>query len=192
MADGKLDTHYVTQKDNDKWVEFEFAAPKQIGCIEFVNENRQDGNWKDLIDNYRVQCEKEGSWIDMATVTINGKLQVVWWNPPLVGDITDALKPGSNIIEIAVINSWHNLLVGDEQFPADFEWGVDRSPKGRMMKGYPDWFLKNQPRPEQNRKGFVVWYYHRQDTPLQPAGLVGPVNIVVKSTVTAIPLNVLN
>ena len=133
-----------------------------------------------------------GEVYDMATVTINGKSQGVWWNPPFVGDITDALKPGSNIIEIAVTNSWHNLLVGDEQFPADFEWGVDRSPKGRMMKGYPDWFHKNQLRPEQNRKGFVIWYYHLQDTPLKPAGLVGPVNVIIKSTVTANPLNVLN
>jgi hypothetical protein len=126
-----------------------------------------------------------GEVYDMATVTINGKSQGVWWNPPFVGDITDTLKQGSNIIEIAVTNSWHNLLVGDEQFPADFEWGIDRSPKGQMLKAYPDWFVKNQPRPEQNRKGFVVWYYHRKDTPLKPAGLVGPVNIIVKSTVNA-------
>ncbi len=128
-----------------------------------------------------------GEVYDMATVTINGKSQGVWWNPPFAADITDVLKAGSNTIEIAVTNSWHNLLVGDEQYPADFEWGVDRIEKGHMMKGYPDWFLKNQPRPEQNRKGFVVWYYHRKDTPLLPAGLVGPVNIVVKSAVTATP-----
>jgi len=128
-----------------------------------------------------------GEVYDMATVTINGKSLGVWWNPPFAGDITDALKAGSNIIEIAVTNAWHNLLVGDEQFPADFEWGVDRGANGHMMKGYPDWFVKNQPRPEQNRKGFVVWYYHRQETKLLPSGLVGPVNIIVKPTVTAIP-----
>ena len=128
-----------------------------------------------------------GEVYDMATVTINGKSLGVWWNPPFAADITDALKAGSNIIEIAVTNAWHNLLVGDEQYPVDFEWGVDRSPKGQMLKGYPDWFVKNKPRPEQNRKGFVIWYYHRQDTPLKPAGLVGPVNIISKSTVTALP-----
>jgi len=128
-----------------------------------------------------------GEVYDMATVTINGKSLGVWWNPPFAADITDALKAGSNTIEIAVTNSWHNLLVGDEQYPADFEWGVDRSPKGQMMKSYPDWFVKNQPRPEQNRKGFVIWYYHRQDTPLKPAGLVGPVSITPKSVIVAIP-----
>ncbi len=128
-----------------------------------------------------------GEVYDMATVTVNGKSLGVWWNPPFIGDITEALKAGSNTLEIAVTNSWHNLLVGDEQYPADFEWGADRGVSGRMMKGYPDWFLKNQPRPEQNRKGFVVWYYHRQDTPLKPAGLVGPVSIIPKSTVMAMP-----
>jgi len=128
-----------------------------------------------------------GEVCDLATVTINGKSLGVWWNPPFTGDITDALKPGMNTVQIAVANSWHNLLVGDEQYPADFEWGVDRGASGRMMKGYPDWFLKNQPRPEQNRKGFVVWYYHRKDTPLKDAGLIGPVTIVPKSSVLARP-----
>ena len=128
-----------------------------------------------------------GEVYDMAAVTINGKSKGVWWNPPFAADITDALKAGSNTIEIAVTNSWHNLLVGDEQYPADFEWGVDRGASGHMMKGYPDWFVKNQPRPEQNRKGFVVWYYHRQNTPLKPAGLVGPVSIIPKSTAIAMP-----
>jgi hypothetical protein len=28
----------------------------------------------------------------------------------------------------------------------------------------------------------VVWYYHRKETPLQPAGLLGPVRIIPKST----------
>jgi hypothetical protein len=46
------------------------------------------------------------------------------------------------------------------------------------MKAYPAWFLKNQPRPESRRKGFVVWYYHRQNTALLPAGLLGPVRLV--------------
>jgi hypothetical protein len=122
---------------------------------------------------------------DLATVKINGKLNMVFWNPPFTSDITDLLKVGTNIIEIDVVNSWHNLLVGDEQYPADFEWGVDRGANGRMMKAYPDWFLKNQSRPEKNRKAFVVWYYHKKDTPLLPAGLVGPVYLIAKQTILA-------
>lgn len=70
LADGKMDTHYVTQKENDKWVEFEFNSPKQIGCIQFVNGYKQDGEWKNLIANYRVQYLKEGKWVDMATFDV--------------------------------------------------------------------------------------------------------------------------
>ena len=121
-----------------------------------------------------------GNVFDLATVKVNGKLNRVFWNPPFSGDISNLLKVGTNVIEIEVVNSWHNLLVGDEQYPADFDWGVDRGDNGRMMKSYPDWFLKNQSRTEKNRKGFVVWYYHRKDTPLLPAGLVGPVYLIAK------------
>ena len=119
---------------------------------------------------------------DLARVTLNGKNLGVLWHPPFTLDLSPALKPGKNHLEIAVTNTWHNRLVGDEQFPADFEWGEDRGDKGRAMKSYPDWFLKNQPRPEQQRKCLVVWYYHRKNTPLQPTGLLGPVTLTPLSS----------
>lgn len=119
---------------------------------------------------------------DLARVTLNGKDLGVLWQPPFTCDITSATKPGTNLLEIAVTNTWHNRLVGDEQFPADFEWGEDRGDKGHAMKAYPEWFVKNQSRPENDRKCFVIWYYHRKDTPLLPAGLIGPVRLVPHST----------
>ena len=118
---------------------------------------------------------------DLARVTLNGKDLGVLWQTPYRLDVSQALKTGANQLDIAVTNTWHNRLVGDEQFPADFEWGEDRGEKGHAMKAYPDWFVKNQARPEKNRKCFVSWYYHRKDTPLQPAGLVGPVMLVPES-----------
>ena len=118
-----------------------------------------------------------GNVHDLARITLNGKDLGVLWHTPFTLDITPAVKSGKNLLEISVTNTWHNRLVGDEQFPADFEWGEDRGDKGHAMKAYPDWFIKNQPRPEQNRKCFVTWYYHRKDTKLLPAGLVGPVSL---------------
>jgi len=116
---------------------------------------------------------------DLVTVTVNGKQLRVLWHPPFVCDITDALKPGENTLELAVANTWHNRLVGDEQFPPDFEFGTDRGvDKGRALKAYPDWFLRNRPRPETNRLAFVNWFYHRKDTPLLPSGLIGPVQLI--------------
>ena len=48
---------------------------------------------------------------------------------------------------------------------------------GRAIKGFPDWFMKDQPRPSKERKTFVIWSYFRKDSALQPSGLVGPVEL---------------
>ena len=116
---------------------------------------------------------------DLVRVVVNGRDLGVWWHGPFVRDVTDALKPGKNSLELAVTNTWHNRLVGDEQEPVDFEIGTDRGANmGRAMKGYPEWFLKNQPRPSSGRVGFVIWYYHSANTPLLPSGLLGPVRLI--------------
>ena len=125
-----------------------------------------------------------GKMNDIAEVKVNGKNLGVLWYPPYSVDVTDALKKGENELEIAVTTNWANRLIGDEQEPADFEWGKDRGEKmGRAMLAYPEWFVKNQPRPSQGRKTFSVWYYYRKDSPLKPAGLVGPVRLVIESEV---------
>ena len=114
---------------------------------------------------------------DLARVTLNGQDVGVLWHAPYHADVTGLLRPGDNSLEIAVSTTWHNRLVGDEQEPADFAWGRDRGPeRGRALASYPEWFLKNQPRPSA-RKGFVTWFYHRADTPLRPSGLIGPVTL---------------
>jgi hypothetical protein len=115
---------------------------------------------------------------NMATVEINGKEVGVLWFPPFKVDITDYVKAGSNSLKISVTNTWVNRLIGDEQYPADFEWGTDRGVEGRAMRGFPDWFVKNSPRPEQRRKTFNVWYYYRKNSELQSSGLLGTVNIL--------------
>ena len=124
---------------------------------------------------------------DIAEVWVNGKHAGVCWYPPFVINITPYMKAGNNEISIAVTNNWANRLIGDEQYPADFEWGEDRGEElGRAMKAYPDWFIQNKPRPSQQRKTFNVWYYYRKDSPLQPAGLVGPVQII-EQTIKRLP-----
>lgn len=55
----------------------------------------------------------------IAKVTVNGVEVGGAWTPPYQVNITKALKPGVNTIEIKVVNTWHNRLVGDARMPAN-------------------------------------------------------------------------
>jgi hypothetical protein len=133
---------------------------------------------KDLGRNKQIVLEL-GELNDIAELRVNGKSAGVLWYPPYSADITSLLKKGDNLLEILITTNWANRLIGDEQESADFEWGDDRGENlGRAMLAYPDWFINNQPRPSKGRKTFSVWYYYRKDSPLKPAGLVGPVKLV--------------
>ena len=59
-----------------------------------------------------------GKVADIATVTINGiDCGTVWTSNQL--DISKALHPGSNELQITVTNTWANRLTGDQHLPAD-------------------------------------------------------------------------
>ncbi len=122
-----------------------------------------------------------GTVNDIVQLTVNQKDLGVLWYPPYKTDITTALKVGENKLDIAVTNNWANRLIGDEQEPKDFVTTKERSMMGDTfgipLKAYPDWFIKNQPRPSQGRKTFTTFYYHKKDSPLQPAGLAGPIRL---------------
>ncbi|MBN1199712.1 MAG: hypothetical protein JXA23_10200, partial [Bacteroidales bacterium] len=101
-----------------------------------------------------------GSLNDIAEVTVNGTPTGVVWYPPWRVEITSAVQPGENRLEIAVTTNWANRMIGDEQEPADFLWGTDRGPDfGRPMAAWPDWFIRQEARPSTGRKSFSNWYY---------------------------------
>ena len=128
-----------------------------------------------------------GAVHEMAAIKVNGRSLGVLWYPPFRMDVTTALKIGTNMLEIRVTNTWANRLIGDEQEPEDCkweEWEGFRDFGGRCLKTYPDWFVKNQPRPSQGRKCFVTYNYFKKDAALLPAGLLGPVQWIVENEVT--------
>jgi hypothetical protein len=47
----------------------------------------------------------------------------------------------------------------------------------QLLKRFPEWFVKDRPRPATGRYCFTTWNYFSRDSPLVPAGLVGPVTL---------------
>lgn len=105
----------------------------------------------------------------IAEVRLNGQNLGTLWKAPFRVDVTDAVKPGDNELEVRVTNLWPNRLIGDEQYPDDCEWN------GITIKRWPDWMLKGEPRPVPQRVTFTTWKHWHKDSPLQPSGLIGPV-----------------
>ena len=52
-------------------------------------------------------------------MVVNGRAVKTVWKPPFRVDVTGALKPGANALEIRVTNLWVNRLIGDVQPAAE-------------------------------------------------------------------------
>ena len=111
----------------------------------------------------------------MARVFLNGKDLGITWKPPYRVEVTGALKRGKNELEVQVVNTWNNRLIGDEQLPLDSEWK-----DWETLFGWPDWFPDTDKRPS-GRYTFTTARHYKKDSKLQPAGLFGPVSIMVLS-----------
>lgn len=110
-----------------------------------------------------------------AEVTINNKRIALLWMPPYTLDVTEYLKEGTNNITISVTNQWTNRLIGDERYPRQnggyrIEGLV---PEGKM----PEWYTDNKPMPAGPRITFCAGQFYKKDSPLIPAGLIGPVKL---------------
>jgi hypothetical protein len=107
----------------------------------------------------------------IARVKVNGQNCGIAWKPPYRVNITQAVQEGENRLEIEVVNTWVNRMIGDEQLPEDCEW-ID----WETLKEWPEWFLNNKPRPS-GRYTFTTAKHYKKDDPLVSSGLLGPVTI---------------
>ena len=124
---------------------------------------------------------------NLARVRLNGKdLGIVWCAPWRV-DAGNALKPKDNRLEIEVVNTWVNRIIGDQQEPPDTEMvkvnkekgGYQAGVEGMALKDLPDWLLSGKPRPSR-RYTFINWQFYPKDAPLPESGLIGPVRITAQ------------
>lgn len=103
---------------------------------------------KQLKDTGRLVL-KLGDVRNLAEVVVNGKSLGMVWKTPFEVDITDAIAVGNNVVEVKVVNTWVNRLIGDAQ-----------------------------PEVTEKTTYTTVPYYYNAFSPLQPSGLIGPVEIV--------------
>jgi hypothetical protein len=88
-----------------------------------------------------------GSVMVMAKVRLNGQYVGGVWAAPYRLNVANFLKKGENKLEITVVNNWQNRLIGDMLLPED------------------------------QRQTWTIINHFTADTPLQPSGLLGPVEI---------------
>lgn len=92
-----------------------------------------------------------GAVRDLATVRVNGQELATLWTAPWRVDITSAVKPGENQLEIEVVNVWNNRLIGDAALP-----------------------------PDQQRTWTATQKRFNRKAPLREAGLLGPVALLTE------------
>ena len=119
---------------------------------------------KILLDLGRVETITE--------VKINGKYLGILWKEPYRIDITKAVIPGDNKMEISVTNLWPNRMIGDEHLPKENEYN-----EIGLIKKFPDWYLSNKPKPGL-RIAFSAWNNFKITDPLLESGLLGPVRMI--------------
>jgi hypothetical protein len=145
----------------------EFALDGLISWAEHSNEDVKyysgtalytvEFEWtRDLAEWSRRASLDLGKVCDLVEVRLNGVDLGVLWKPPFRVEVTRALRPGRNQLELAVTNTWRNRLIGDY--------------------GKPDGERKSFVLPRL-RKG-QEWLPGGPGTVLSPAGLLGPVKIL--------------
>jgi hypothetical protein len=90
---------------------------------------------------------------ELAEVKLNGQSCGIVWCPPWRVNVTNVVKPGENKLQIEVVNFWPNRIIGDASLP----------PAQRLT--------------QTNIRKLT------SKTPLEPAGLFGPVLLVEESPV---------
>jgi hypothetical protein len=133
----------------------------------------------------RVALLDLGVVADLAEVRVNGVTLGVLWQPPFRVDVWRWLRMGENTLEVRVANRWINRIIGDESIPTDLRYqppGTNKFTDGRLEQ-LPAWLYDRSRIGEKRRVTFTTWKHYSADSPLVPAGLLGPVRIEWRAVV---------
>ena len=70
LVDGDIHQRWITQAAGQKSVEFVFPEERTVGCVQFINGWSEKGNWKVMMDDYRVEYHDGQKWVSMAAFDI--------------------------------------------------------------------------------------------------------------------------
>jgi hypothetical protein len=113
----------------------------------------------------------------MAAIRVNGQDLGSMWKPPFRLDVTGALRPGANTLEVDVTNLWPNRLIGDEHFPPEDVYNVTAFDATGGIAALPQWYREGRPKPPGERVAFTTWKHYDATDPLLESGLLGPVRL---------------
>lgn len=148
----------------DPLVKYYSGTAKYAKLFDLSDSAKPDGTQRYCLDLGQVEV--------MARVTLNGKGCGITWKPPYRVDITDALTAGHNRLEVEVVNTWVNRMIGDEQLPLDAKWK-----DWETLVEWPEWFKQGRRSPT-GRYTFTTARHYQKDSPLLPSGLLGPVRVL--------------
>jgi len=136
-----------------------FDLPAEVGGrkSEVGSRNPSASDLRPLSSDLRSSVVLDlGRVESMAEVIVNGRNLGVLWKPPFVVDVTEAVQPGRNTLEVRVTGTWRNRLIGDAKHPDGFPGGA----KPPQFKPFVTADAKLGAR-----------------APLAPYGLLGPVRL---------------
>ncbi|MCI4592061.1 hypothetical protein MOK15_18395 [Sphingobium sp. BYY-5] len=82
------------------------------GSARYVKDIHVEPSW--FRPGRRIELDL-GRVHEMATIRLNGVAFQPLWHRPYRQDVSQALKPGNNRLEITTVNLWPNRLIGDKQ-----------------------------------------------------------------------------
>ena len=129
-----------------------------------------------MLNNGKLVFLDLGRVAVIAEVVLNGQNLGTVWKPPYRIDVSKAIKSGENELQVLVTNQWPNRLIGDEQLPAENQYGEFGANGAGILK-LPEWYQQGKPKPPGGRVTFSTWKHFEKDSPLLEAGLIGPVVI---------------